>query len=216
MRIQNIKQKLKGFTIFDLFSLIYNRIILFWLLGIRSNVIFKIKAFLWNVKYGKNIKCYGSVFLNRGHLSSISIGDNCLLISGKRRGTACSIYSPVKFRTYKGGKIIIKDDVELSGTSITVRSTSCTIGSKTMIAPNCIIMDSDFHTVSPKYRRNPGFENDREIIIGENVWIGSRSTILKGVKIGDNSIVAAGSVVTKNIPSDQMWGGIPAKFISKL
>ena len=54
------------------------------------------------------------------------------------------------------------------------------------------------------------------ICIGEDVFIGANSTILKGVTIGDRSIVASGSVVTKSIPSDQLWGGNPAKKIRDL
>lgn len=54
------------------------------------------------------------------------------------------------------------------------------------------------------------------IVIGDYVFIGARCMILKGVTIGDRSIVAAGSVVTKSIPADELWGGVPAKFIKKL
>jgi acetyltransferase-like isoleucine patch superfamily enzyme len=54
------------------------------------------------------------------------------------------------------------------------------------------------------------------IIIGNNVWIGSNSTILPGVVIGDNSIIGAGSVVTKNVPSNVIVAGVPAKVIKKI
>lgn len=50
-------------------------------------------------------------------------------------------------------------------------------------------------------------------IIGNDVWIGSNSVILQGVKIGDGAIIAAGAVVTKDVPSYTIWGGVPAKFI---
>ena len=51
------------------------------------------------------------------------------------------------------------------------------------------------------------------IIVGKNVWIGSNSTILQGVSIGDGAIVAAGAVVTKDVPANSIVGGIPAKLI---
>ena len=51
--------------------------------------------------------------------------------------------------------------------------------------------------------------------VGENVWIASKATILKGTTVGEHSIVAASAVVTKNIPAFEVWGGIPAKFIKK-
>lgn len=56
----------------------------------------------------------------------------------------------------------------------------------------------------------------KRIELGKNVWIGSNSTILAGVKIGDNSIVAAGSVVTKDVEANSIVGGVPAKFIKKI
>ena len=54
------------------------------------------------------------------------------------------------------------------------------------------------------------------IIIHDGCWIGACSTILGGVTIGTGSIIAAGSVVTRNVPSNEMWGGVPAKFIKRL
>lgn len=87
-----------------------------------------------------------------------------------------------------------------------------------MIAANVTIMDSDFHVVFPPQGRltNPGYEYDANIEIGENVWIGTRCTILKGVSIGKNSVIAAGSIVSKSIPANVVAGGIPAKVIRAL
>lgn len=58
-------------------------------------------------------------------------------------------------------------------------------------------------------------ENDEDVIIENDVWIGANATILKGVTVGEGSIVSAGSVVTKSIPAYQIWGGVPAKFIKE-
>ena len=54
------------------------------------------------------------------------------------------------------------------------------------------------------------------IIVGDDVFVGANSIILKGVIIGARVIIGAGSVVTKNIPSDEIWAGNPAKFIRKV
>lgn len=56
----------------------------------------------------------------------------------------------------------------------------------------------------------------RPIVVGKNVWIGSNSTILQGVNIGDNSVIAAGAVVSKDVESNSVVGGVPAKFIKKI
>ena len=54
------------------------------------------------------------------------------------------------------------------------------------------------------------------IVLGRNVWVGSNATILSGVTIGDNAIVAAGAVVTKDVPPDAVVGGVPARFIKSI
>ena len=51
------------------------------------------------------------------------------------------------------------------------------------------------------------------IVLGKNVWVGSNATILQGVTVGDNAIIAAGAVVTKDVPADTIVGGVPAKVI---
>ncbi|MCF0220073.1 MAG: sugar O-acetyltransferase [Muribaculaceae bacterium] len=54
------------------------------------------------------------------------------------------------------------------------------------------------------------------IRLGKNVWVGSNSTITSGVTIGDNAVIAAGAVVVKDVPANEVWGGVPAKFIKKI
>lgn len=81
------------------------------------------------------------------------------------------------------------------------------IGKGTIISSNCYITDSDQHFVVEK---NVKKVKTKPIKIGRNVWIGRNVIILKGVEIGDNSIVGAGSVVTKSIPPNTMFAGNPA------
>ncbi len=81
------------------------------------------------------------------------------------------------------------------------------IGTGVMIAENVIIRDSDNHTIIGKK------DNTLPIKIGNHVWIGMNSIILKGVCIGDGSVIAAGSVVTHDVPGQALVGGVPAKVI---
>lgn len=69
------------------------------------------------------------------------------------------------------------------------------------------------HGIAPEDRQNT---YPAPIVLGRNVWVGSNSTILQGVTIGDNAIIAAGAVVTKDVPADTIVGGVPAKFIKKI
>jgi maltose O-acetyltransferase len=78
-----------------------------------------------------------------------------------------------------------------------------------------LIMDSDHHEISPENRWLSSGEIV-PIIIGNNVWLGSRSIILKGVTIGDHSVVGAGAVVTKSVPPKTIVAGNPAKVVRDL
>lgn len=69
------------------------------------------------------------------------------------------------------------------------------------------------HDIAPERRANT---YPAPIVLGKNVWIGSNSTILQGVTIGDNAIVAAGAVVTKDVPANTIVGGVPAKIIKQI
>lgn len=91
------------------------------------------------------------------------------------------------------------------------------IGDNCIFGPGVVVSDNDSHNLSidPIIRRS-GKIADNPVIIDNNVWIGRNSIILKGVHIGDNSIIAAGSIVTKNVPNNQLFGGNPAKFIRML
>lgn len=83
------------------------------------------------------------------------------------------------------------------------------IGDNTMIAPNVTIIAAS-HPVSPSLRAE-GYGCNKPVYIGKNVWIASNVTVLPGVHIGDNSIIGAGSVVTKDIPENVIAFGNPIK-----
>jgi acetyltransferase-like isoleucine patch superfamily enzyme len=106
----------------------------------------------------------------------------------------------------------------LNGTAIHSRC-QVIIGDHCLFAAGAVIIDSDFHSASkdPIIRRGPApGVVDLPVILGKNVWVGRNSVILKGVHIGDNSIIGACSVVTKDVPSNQVFGGNPARFIKVL
>ncbi|WOD30043.1 DapH/DapD/GlmU-related protein [Alloalcanivorax xenomutans] len=88
------------------------------------------------------------------------------------------------------------------------------VGRYVMFAKNVSIIGGDhaFRSVGVPIIFS-GREEVADTHIGDDVWIGQNSIIMRGIKIGDASIVAAGSVVTKDVPAGQVWGGVPAKFI---
>jgi len=115
------------------------------------------------------------------------------------------------------GTIALGDNIGINGLAIT-STKRVEIGAGTITAPNCIIVDSDFHAPWPPDKRlslDVGATN-KEVIIGENVWLGLNVTVLKGSTIGNNSIIGAGSVVTGAIPPNVIAAGVPAKVIKPL
>ena len=82
-----------------------------------------------------------------------------------------------------------------------------------MIASDVTITDSDWHGI---YDRTDYVATPKEVIIEENVWIGEKSIVLKGTKIGKNSIIGAGSVVSGEVPENVIFAGNPAREIKKL
>ena len=184
-----------------------------------GTLVLKIKAFYLGIEVGNGTKCYGRVDLIRCPFSLIHIGNDVSIVSSSYRCTSSSIFAPTKLSTLNPSSVInIGNSVGLNGTSIVARTRSIIIGDGTMIAPNCTIMDSDFHALWPPENRtnNPAPQRDKDIVIGKNVWLGSRVIVLKGVSIGDNSIISAGSIVNTDIPANVLAGGNPARVIRAL
>lgn len=98
-----------------------------------------------------------------------------------------------------------------TGTSISARA-RVDIGRGCQIANHVVIMDSDFHGLVERDRPEP----PAPIVIGDEVWIAVRATVLKGVSIGRGAVVAAGSVVVKDVPADTLVAGVPARVVRRL
>ena len=93
------------------------------------------------------------------------------------------------------------------------------IGDYANIGTGCFVMDSNFHSTDWRVRMTPDDSKHiatAPVIIKPHAFIGARCIICKGVTIGEHSMVAAGSVVVKDIPDNELWGGNPAKFIKRL
>ena len=86
---------------------------------------------------------------------------------------------------------------------------SVKIGDGTLIAWDCCIMDRDYHKFESET------EVTRPVVIGKHVWIGCNVLIMKGVTVGDGAVIAAGSVVTKDVPAAALVGGNPARIIKE-
>ena len=111
-----------------------------------------------------------------------------------------------------GAQIIIGNHVGISGCTISAEN-SITIGSHVLLGSGCLITDSDAHPIDPDERRLGGKGKSKPILIEDDVFIGARAIVLKGVTIGKGSVVGAGTVVTKSVPPYSIVAGNPAKVI---
>lgn len=121
------------------------------------------------------------------------------------------------FTTWTGadreGRIDIGDYVLISPGTRILASERVTVGSNTMIAGEVYISDSDWHDT---YDRTQELTRHRPVVLEENVWVGYRAMIGKGVTIGENSIIGAGSVVMRDIPPNVIAAGNPAHPVRDL
>lgn len=163
-----------------------------------------IDAYSQGVELGRGCSFNGSLSFNRFKHSTIKIGNNCIFNSSSifnpRGVRTCILHTATDF-----AKIEIGDNCGFSGVSI-VAWQSVMIGNNVMVGADTCIGDTDDHPERLGTASSP-------IEIQDNVFIGMRCLILKGVTIGENSIIGAGSVVTKDIPANCVAAGVPCKVI---
>ncbi|MBO5490140.1 MAG: acyltransferase [Desulfovibrio sp.] len=187
--------------------------------GFWGSLRLRAKARLLGVELEPGVTAHGPVGLLRWPGGRIRIGAGTSIISSWRRATAAALNHPTRLRVFGPGACIdIGPDCQLSGASITARSQTIRLGRQVMLAPNCVIVDSDFHAHWPPEVRavEPGMERDSPVDIGDYVWVGMNSIILKGVTVGEGAIIGAGSVVTRDVPPLCLAAGAPARVLRRM
>lgn len=167
--------------------------------------------------FGKNLIIIGHLYVKNGLNTVAKIGNNCTIKSGKGLNPLSrNIKSELCIED--NASLIIGDNCGFSSVCLWAHK-SITIGDYVNIGADTIILDSDAHSLSHTDRRNvkSDFENkiSKPIIIENDVLIGTRCIILKGVRIGARSIIGSGSIVVNDIPSDCIAVGNPARVVKK-
>jgi acetyltransferase-like isoleucine patch superfamily enzyme len=151
-------------------------------------------------RVGSRVRTYGRPRVT--NLGRMEIGDRCTIFSQTVRS---------EFVTHENGRIEIGDGVFINyGASISAHD-RVAIGDGSQIGSYAILMDNDYHTVGQLDAQPASVP----IVLGRNVWLGVRVTILKGVTVGDNSVIGAGSVVTKDVPANCLVAGVPARLVRR-
>ena len=174
-----------------------------------------LKLRLWGCRCNGPVRCFGVPRIEMAASRQIEIGKNNIFRSSVISNPV-GICHPVYLVTRGAGHIRIGDDCGLSGVSI-ISFSSVTIGNRVQIGANTAIVDADFHPLDAASRAIPhATGKSAPIAIADDVFIGMNTLILKGVSIGRKSVIGAGSVVTKDIPSGVVAAGNPAHVIRKL
>lgn len=168
-------------------------------LGVLRAVGFHVRAF-WDpaVRIGTKCRFAEGVILRATDGGSIELG------------ARVSLASNVQI-VAQHGKVVIGDDVHIGVGSIIVCREGVTIGADTLIAEYVVIRDQD-HETARRPIRSSGFSTG-PIQIGRDVWLGAKATVLRGVTVGEGSVIGAHALVNTNIPPNMIAVGIPARVV---
>ena len=179
--------------------------------------LFNIQLSLIGIEHGKHVKVFNSCPELRISRFAKKIKFDDYVCFNNYFNT--SWYSKTRIVVTKDATFIMGKHSGMNG-CLVYCSKSITIGNNVDIGGGTRIYDTNFHSLNYIDRRNGNDDKKNAIsapiIIEDDVFIGTNCIIGKGITIGARSIIAAGSVVVKNIPPDELWGGNPAKFIKKI
>lgn len=184
-----------------------------------------IYSFYYSIRYKGFIRVFGKTFIRKHKTAKINNKGKLLLgvnsLGGNGRSTLLRIDKDSSmningnFSLFYGCDVILFEGAEFNVGNSFINSDakirchkSITIGDDCAISHDFTVMDSNAHYLNGDNKTAP-------VVIEDHVWIGTRVTILSGVKVGTGAVIAAGSVVTKDVPAGSLVGGNPAKIIKE-
>lgn len=166
------------------------------------------------VKYDSSLKINGRLKCCSNSAEGIIVGSNTRINSGRNANPIGGDTRTFLFAK-DNGKIIIGKNVGISNSTL-IANTKIILEDDVMIGGDCRIFDTDFHSIHYVERMENRGIKSYPVVIKKGAFVGTGSIILKGVTIGEKSVIAAGSVVTCNVPDGELWGGVPARYIKKV
>ena len=153
--------------------------------------------------------------------STAYVSDTAIILPSVRGslfkiGAYTQIYDFVVIKAVGGcGDVTIGEHCYINPHCTLFSGNGITLGNYVLVAPGCVIAPTNHaHHSRREVMRNQGFMQSKGgVVIEDDVWIGANSTILDGSRIGRGAIIAAGSVVMRNVGEFEIWGGVPARLI---
>lgn len=184
------------------------------IISIPNSIYNKLILCYQHVYHGKNLKINGRIYCVSNTLDGIIIGNDVTINSNYKSNPIGGDARTTLFAN-GNGKIRIGDGCGISNATM-VAYESIILGSKVFLGGRVKVYDTDFHWLNFERRMSESGAKAEPVIIKDGAFIGAHSIILKGVTIGKQAVVGAGSVVTKDIPNMEIWAGNPARFIRKI
>lgn len=182
--------------------------------GLKSVIISKILSHM--IQYhNPTLKCDRTVIWNYGFewLDSIKLGTNVVIMPF----TEIVVFKHTKHSAIEGKLEIGDNSVVTTAVNIRAAGGKIIIGKNSAIGEHSVLISANHSLYKDiPHINSPLDEMRTDVIIGDNVWVGACCSLLPGCRIGDNSVIGAGSVVSKEIPANEIWAGVPAKKIRAL
>lgn len=161
------------------------------------------------------MRLLGIPLIQQSRRGAITIGSEFKAVSLARHNSIGVIQRVVIKALGPEGRVSIGNNVGISGATVSARK-SVSIGDNVLIGSGALISDNDAHPLNPQHRDDPSCTLSGAVCIEDDVFIGARSIILKGVTLGRGAVIGAGSVVSKNVPEMTIVAGNPARVVKKI
>jgi acetyltransferase-like isoleucine patch superfamily enzyme len=174
----------------------------------RDYIFCSIKLGTWNSSW----RFYGLPIIKKHRKATIEIGNNFTACSSPYYNSL-GVFQKVTIKVLSSESILkVGENVGISGASISC-SLSINIGNNVLIGSGAVITDNDAHPINPFRREEASQILKRPVLIEDDVFIGARAMILKGVTVGKGALIGAGAIVTSNVPPYSIAAGNPAKVV---
>ena len=168
------------------------------------------------IPWGKGWRFYGVPIVQKHRRSEMRFGSSLQIRSSLRSNPLGPNHATILSTWTEGAKLLVGSHFAMTGGALCAAE-RITIGNNVTIGANTTVVDTDFHPLNPVLRRSLSAQaNTAPVVIEDDVFIGMNCLILKGVTIGQGSVVGAGSVVARDVPPKVIVAGNPAAILREL